>query len=416
MQVFAGAKQEKTSGGKPEFITVVVQAGAPEVTTYKPLAAEWEKQTGIRVEWVEIPQSAHRDQLLMEFSSGMSTFDVIATSARWIPEFAAAGYLEPLDNWLEPEKRKDYFGNYLDILSYKGQLYGIPHYMFAPVMYYRQDLFKKYGFRIPTNDNPMTKDEFLKASQVVTEKEGAQFFGTLIAAKRSASAISLFAEYIYREGGEIVDSAGNVRVNEPEAVRALQFMVDLVHKYKVAPPGALGFDHADLFNMFMQGRLLAGINWPYAFSATADPTQSKVADLFSVTIPWKAERSTSIVGGYGMSLAKTSARKESAWDFIKFITSTDQQYALRKKNFQAPTSQSELDMLTKDPSLTELQKVALSAMVKAVENGTLLPTIPEWSEIESRLGIALQEAMGLQKTPQQAMDDAKADILRILGK
>jgi multiple sugar transport system substrate-binding protein len=413
---FAGGTNESVAGAKPASITVAVQAGAPEPAAYKPFAADWEKTSGIKIEWIDLPQESQHDKLVTELSNGTGTYDVIALDYPWVAEFAAAGYLSPLDDYLSKEKREDFFANYLKIESYKGKLYAIPQYMFAPIMFYRTDLFDKYGIRKPTLDNPLTKEEFLAACQKVMAGEGEGFYGTIVEAKRHPVPPTHFAEYIYREGGVIVDENNVPHVNEAPAVRALQFMSDLVNTYKVAPPGALGFDHVDNHTLFIQGKLLMVINWPYAFSMASDPAQSRVSDKFAVTIPWKAVRSTSITGGWGMALAKDSKKKQAAWDFISFITGTAQQYKLRKISFQAPTSRSEMEMLQKDTSFTKLQRDSLGAMTRAVENGSFLPNIPQWSQIQDRLNVAIQEAIGKQKTPQQALDDAQADIKKILGK
>jgi multiple sugar transport system substrate-binding protein len=117
-----------------------------------------------------------------------------------------------------------------------------------------------------------------------------------------------------------------------------------------------------------------------------------------------------------MALSSDSRNKEYAWDFIDFVTATEQQYALRKASFQAPTSASELALLQADTELTALQRETLAAMSKAVDNGSLLPNIPQWSQIQDRLNVALQEALGGQKTAQRALDDAQSDIEAILSR
>lgn len=413
---FAGGTQESSADTKPKYITVAVQAGAPEPAAYKAFCSEWETSTGIKIEWIDLPQESQHDKLVTELSNATGTYDVVAMDNPWIAEFAAAGYIEPLEGYLSPEKRSDYFEGYLNIESYKGKLYSIPHYMFAPVMFYRTDLFDKYGIRHPKLDNPLTKEEFIAACKKAMAGEGEGFYGTIVEGKRIPSAAIHFLEYIYREGGVILDDNNVPHVNEAPAVRALQFIYDMVHTYKIAPPGALGFDHVENHTLFMQGKFLMVINWPYAFSLISDPAQSEVVDKFAVTIPWKAVKSTTVAGGWGMALAKDSKRKEAAWDFISFITDTEQQYKLRKLNFQAPTSRSELELLQNDPELTDLQRRSLAAMSKAVDNGSLLPNIPQWSQIQDRMNIALQEAVGKQKTPQRALDDAQADIEKILSR
>jgi multiple sugar transport system substrate-binding protein len=401
---------------KPASITINVQAGAPEVAVYKPLAQAWSDKTGIKIEWVEVTQDVEHDKLVTELSSKSGTYDVIGTDQPWIAEFAAAGYLEPLDNYISAADKADFYPAYLQLESYNGHLYGIPHYMFAPIMYYRPDLLQKYGIRIPTLDEPMTQDEFLSACQKIRTGEGGDVYGTIVEAKRHTVPVTHFAEYIFREGGVILDDQNNPHVNEPAAVAALQLETDLVNKYKCAPAGALGFDNVDNHTLFLNGKLGMAINWPYAFSLINDPANSKVIGNFDTTVAWKGVKSTTIVGGWGLAIPADSKNKAWAWNFVQYMTSTDMLYQLRKGSFGPPSRKSEMAKLMADTSITPLMRNAMATMSKAVENGTLLPQIPQWNQVADRLNIALQEAVGLQKSPQQAMDDAQADILKILGK
>lgn len=396
-----------------ETIAVAVQAGAPEVVIYQELSKAWEEQTGNRIEWVEIPQQNMHDKLVIEFSSRSGAIDATAISEPWLVEFAASGYLDALDDRISDEDRADFGFNLLTKLSYDGKLYAIPHYMFAPVLYYRTDLFEQYGLRKPTMEEPLTKEEFLAAAQAMTNGD---VFGTIVEANRNVPPVHHMIEYIYREGGQIIDENRQPRVNEPPAVKGLQFMVDLVRKYKVAPPGALGFDHVDNHTLFSQGKLGMAINWPYAYSIISDPKQSTVSDKFAIALPFKAVKTTSIVGGYSLGLVSSSRKKDVAWDWIKFITSTEQLYNLRKRNFAPPVRRSELEMLQADPTLSQAQREALEVMLKAVENGTPVPSLPEWNQVSDRLSIALQEAVSGQKSPQEALDAAQEDIEKILSR
>ncbi|MBI9051611.1 MAG: extracellular solute-binding protein [Anaerolineaceae bacterium] len=415
-QANTGEATAEEPASKPESITINVQAGAPEVAVYKPLSQAWEEKTGIKVNWIEVSQDVHHDKLITEFSTQSGAFDVIGLDQPWVAEFAAAGYLEPLDGYISAEDKADFFPAYLQLESYNGNLYGIPHYMFAPIMFYRPDLLEKYGIRIPSLDEPMTKDEFINACQAIREGEGADVYGTIVEAKRHVVPVIHFAEAIYREGGTLIDEQGNPHFNEAPAVAALQLLSDLVNEYKCAPAGALGFDNVDNHTLMQNGKLGMAINWPYAFSLLNDPASSQVIDKFDTTIPWKGVKSTTIVGGWALGIPADSKNKEWAWDFIEFMTNTENLYQLRKGSFGPPSRASEMDSLMADTTITPLMRNAMASMSKAVENGSLLPQIPEWNQIQDRLNIALQEAVGLQKTPQQALDDAQADILVILGK
>jgi multiple sugar transport system substrate-binding protein len=407
-----GSKSDKPASSGPTTITVAVQAGVPEVAIYKKLSADWEKQTGNHIQWVEIPQASQHDKLVTDFAANAKTYDAIGINQQWIAEFAAAGYVDSLDSRLSAGDKADFVPNELTMLSYKDKLYGIPQYLFAPVLFYRPDLFDKHGLRKPTLEQPLTADEFLADAQKLTADGN---FGTIVEAKRSVVSAVHFQEYVYREGGQIVDADRKAHVNEPPAVKALQYMVDLVKTHKVAPPGALGFDNVDNHTLFSQGKLGMAINFPYAYSLISDPAKSTVSGKFAIALPFKAAKTTSVVGGWGLGIPKQSKHKDVAWDWIKFLTSTDQLYNLRKQSFAPPARKSELSKLQADPAVTPAQREALQVMMQAVDNGLPVPGVPEYSKISDRLAIALQEAIG-GTPPQQALDAAQKDIQAILSK
>src|SRR5690554_1004032 len=98
-------------------ITVAVQAGAPEPAVYKELSKKFTEQTGIQIEWIELPQEEQRSKLIIELMSGSGAFDVIALDHPWVAEFAAAGFIEPLD-YLIADERDDFLPSPLAAMSY----------------------------------------------------------------------------------------------------------------------------------------------------------------------------------------------------------------------------------------------------------------------------------------------------------
>lgn len=398
-------------------LTIAVQAGAPEPAVYKELSKEFTRQTGIAIEWVDIPQEQQYSKLLIELMSGSGTYDVIALDHPWVASFAEAGYLEPLDELIASD-RADFLEGALKAMSYKGKLYGVPQYAVVVVMYYRTDLFRKYGLREPTLDRPLTWDEFLshaKALTLDTNGDGKpDIYGTIVEGKRHPVPVAAFMDWMYQAGGQVVADDGTVLVNQKPAVEALQFLVDLVHKYKVAPPGAASFDHVDNHTMFLQGSLGMAVNWQYAYSLMKDPSQSKVVNNFAVALPPKKVVSTSMSGAWGLAIPKASRNKEAAAQWIRFITSTEQLYRLRSRVFGPPVRRSELPLLTRDPSLSKEDLRALEVMTKALEQGSVFPRIPEWPQVQDRLAEAISDAISLRSTPQAALDAAARDISRML--
>ena len=88
------------------------------------------------------------------------------------PQYAAAGWAEPLDGYFEsPEAEQGFLEPFLDSVveanTVDGQLYGIPGWTDAQFLYYRQDLLDKYGF-----EPPRTWEELKTQALAIMEGEG----------------------------------------------------------------------------------------------------------------------------------------------------------------------------------------------------------------------------------------------------
>lgn len=398
-------------------ITVAVQAGAPEPAVYKELSKKFTEQTGIQIEWIELPQEEQRNKLVIELMSGSGAFDVIALDHPWVAEFAAAGFIEPLD-YLIADERDDFLPSPLAAMSYDGKLYAIPHYAVAVIMYYRTDLFEQYGLRQPTVEQPLTWDELLEAARVLTLDEDADgrpdIYGTFVMGKRHPVTVSGFMDALHQSGGSVFAEDGSVIVHSPNGIASLQRLVDLVHKHKVAPPGAASFDHVDNHTMFLQGQIGVTMNWQYAYSMFKDPSQSKVVGKFAIAPCPQNVVSTGQAGAWGLAIPTSARNKQEAEQWIKFITSPEEMYNLRLGSFGPAVRYSELELLAGSGELDPQTLQDLQTMTRAVEVGYVIPKIPEWPQIEAILAEAVSAAISQTKTAEQALSDAAREIQSIM--
>src|SRR6478609_3456104 len=65
--------------------------------------------------------------------------DILQLDVVWTPEFAAAGWLLPLDRW-KPDASA-FFPSTIAANSWAGSLYAVPWYMDVGMLYWRTDLF-----------------------------------------------------------------------------------------------------------------------------------------------------------------------------------------------------------------------------------------------------------------------------------
>src|SRR5712691_7771925 len=99
----------------------------------------------------QIPWTSAHEKLLTAFV-GRSTPDLAQLGSTWIPEFAAIGALEKLDDPVAGSKGvspRGYFPGIWQTTLYDGAVYGIPWYVDTRVLFYRKDLLARVGFPQP---------------------------------------------------------------------------------------------------------------------------------------------------------------------------------------------------------------------------------------------------------------------------
>ena len=402
--VFAGGASEKPAA---KAITIGAEAGGPYMQFYKALAAkEFTPKTGITVNWVDVPHADMHQKFLTEAASGAGAIDVFNADQPWVPEFAAAGYLMPMDKYLTSDDRADFLSTALDTVTYKGKIYALPYLVHDNVLYYRTDLFQKAGISAP----PTTWDEYVADAQKLT---GGGVFGTIVEGKQSGAASAKFLDIVYQAGGSVFDSQGNPAIDQAW-IDAFNFYLDLIYKYKVAPPGSPTFDNADTHNLLIQGKLAMAPGWPYMYSMVKDPKISKVVGLIKVAEqPGKVKR-TAAVFSWGFCVNAASKAQDAAGAFLKFATSTDSIAQLAETFVNPAVRRSALDRMKGDTALSDSDRTVISTMTAAVEHGRTIPMIPQWPRIDDRIQWALSAVTSRQVTPEQAASQLSSDIKDIM--
>ncbi|NLE52688.1 MAG: extracellular solute-binding protein, partial [Chloroflexi bacterium] len=127
----------------------------------------------VTVELVEFGGSDEqlKEQYALDLSVG-SGYDLMSFDGFWVPEFVGAGLLEPLEEVAGPVVNEWDGWNHIspgiqEILSYQGQVYGIPAGTDVRQIFYRTDLFEQAGIEVPWQ--PTSWDEVLETARTLKE-------------------------------------------------------------------------------------------------------------------------------------------------------------------------------------------------------------------------------------------------------
>ncbi|MBC6934863.1 MAG: sugar ABC transporter substrate-binding protein [Chloroflexi bacterium] len=257
---------------------------------------------GITIEIIEVPFADVYQVLKTEFVAGSGAFDVVTFYPSYIGDFAGNGYLLPLDDLMAREPASVWDPNMDDVLApfrelynkWGGQTYALTIDGDVLVMMYRADLFsnedekaafmEQYGRELRP---PETWSEWLEVAEFFTRDAGETlagevltqpFYGTAEFGRRGFS----YAWYLNRaasNGVMLFDEQMNPGINSPEAVAALQNMIDTL---KFAPPDVLNFGYDELRDAFIGGQLAMVVQWTDVPKKAADPSISRIAGKVGV--------------------------------------------------------------------------------------------------------------------------------------
>lgn len=106
------------------------------------------------------------------FRSPSQTPDVIQMPTTYISQFASSGYLAPLDSYVSSSKLAPFWSgipkNVQNMGDYNGKLYAVNNGNNDFGIFYNKVMFKKAG--LPTNWQPKTWNDILKAAQAIKKK------------------------------------------------------------------------------------------------------------------------------------------------------------------------------------------------------------------------------------------------------
>ena len=224
-------------------VTFSGSAVGREAEVVRAQLARWSAAGGVEVEIRATPDSAdQRHQLYVQWLNARSTEpDVLQLDVVWTPEFAAAGWLLPLDRFA-PEVA-GFFPATIEANRWNGVLYGLPWFVDVGMLYWRTDLFERA---------PASFEELTALAREAMRAPGVRY-GIVWQGARYEGLVTVFLEHLGGFGGRILDDDGAVVVDSEASVRALSWMRDAIHQDGIVPAAALTWHEEETRFAFQNG-------------------------------------------------------------------------------------------------------------------------------------------------------------------
>lgn len=291
------------------------------------LLPEFEKKTGIKVNYEIVPYENAREKEVLNFTSRgdltMALVDLV-----WIGEFAENGWLVPVEDLAkdkaitDPNLKLDgFFPLLLEAFgSWGGTVYGLPFDNYSGLLFYNSCKLKEAGFDKP----PATWAEFKDVyGPKLTDASKNQYAYALQSRRGETQSADSFMRFLWPFGGSLLNKDFKSNLNSKESQAGLTFRQDLL---KYMPPGVVSFDHAEAVNALAQGQVAMITEWSAFYSTLADPATSKLSDCLAVAPePAGPAGRLPALGGFSLAVASQASpeQQKATWLFIQWATSEE---------------------------------------------------------------------------------------------
>ncbi len=381
---------------------------------------EFEALTGINVEVDLLQYLKMHDKQVLEMTKPQGDYDLISMVVMWKAEYALADMILPLEPFFEQANLNvpgydfdDLIPAYVEVTGIAGgdniykdgpgaQLYGLPFGAETSILVYRKDLFDQYNKKVPT-----TYDELIEVSKFFKE-EVSGVSGLTMRAASGHHATHGWLLHASPFGATVFDENWEPAFTSPEAIKTIEFMQEVV---KYGPDGMTGFTQSEEFQAFLQGDAALYLDASVFAGIVKDPKKSKVYDKVGFALHPTAKTNLSETGGFGLAIPKNAQNPEAAFLFMQYLTMKETERKIIE-NGGAPfrtSSVSDPELQVQYPEFVVLEEQLKNA------NPDWRPIIPEWGEINGPyLGVAINQALTGEKTPEQAMQDIVDPVRNIM--
>ncbi len=394
----AGEPEVSSPANRPDKIKIMVD------TTFQPyieeIAAQYEKQYGIKVEIASSDHSSLHDNIEKSIVRAYSDVDIILVDVVWTPEFARAGYLEPLRNYVQSDLRDKILPIAYDQRVINNDLYALPELYAFPItieekfLYYNAKMLKSVGIYAPPN----TWEELISMVQYVKEK-GLAKYGLVWGWGQGEALVSDYTWLLNALHGQFKDANGNWIFNQGGGVRALDFMVNSLKGNELSDPSSLTINDVDAINKFAAGDIPFLVSWSYANKLLNHNPDFKMALVPGFK---DYQRSSTVTGGGALGITRSSKHKDWAWKFIDLTNTQRHEISVNDYLGSIPVWNDlfdNLELKTKYPNLN-----LMTEQFGYATNRPSMSSYVEWSKV---MQTSLVSALTGNQTPKKALDEAK---------
>lgn len=336
------------------------------------------------VEWVDMTNDsgAMREQLTTALKAGSAEYDILSLDVVWAGEFAASGFILPIDMMmdeadLDPD---DYNAGSMASGYYNGKQYVMPFFPDLGLLYYRADIVS------PEDAAKLIAGDYTFAD--------LQAMAETYKGEEGTATGFVFQSSLY-EG--LVCNANEFTANWTDLAGGLQAMKAMVES-DATPDNILNYTEGETANSFVKGDSVFARNWPYQWGEIKADGTISTDQVGTAPLPGGCT-----VGGWLLAISRTSENPDGAFEFMKFLNSYEGQKIMSGEGGYLPGVNAYLD---DDTIVGQDDRFAMEGFQNALRSTIARPVSSEYSKVSD----ALQQAIYAYLTGAADIDATVAAV------
>ena len=365
---------------------------------YEEVLPEFQQELGFPVRYISagIPDQDFKARAALDIKSGKGP-DILDLDQFWIPEFAEAGFLLPLDNYYAnwPD-RTQYYEGVQRMGQYRGHTYMVVWNADVRLLFYHKPILEQAGIKLPWQ--PQSWEDIIAAAKQIQAKAPGVTPLQVDAGVEMGEATTMQGFYmvLLGAGGRLYDQEGQKWIGESPALRqAAEFYERIYQKDKLADGqlqvAAKARDKS--FERFQKGQIAIYLEGTWFYTSVLDPKGPWGVPDRDERIGWAympkempsppgTPNWVSISGGDGLVINPNCRQPERAWKVVAALNTLSRQVRLfgrkpftptrrdlaalpevQKNRFIAETAEALMPITTSRPGLSEYQEISFQVQL-----------------------------------------------------
>lgn len=203
------------------------------------------------------------------------------------------------------------------VMNINGQYFGVARLAFPGGLFVRKDLLDAKGVKIPKTYDPDVVQMAQKCQDPAKDLWG---FGQTL--NRSDDGNGYMQNILWDYGGSVWDKDGKPALGTTflkQNLAALQFSVDTITKYKIQPPGVMGWTDVHNNEAYLAGKLVSTNNGASLYYAMVSKKHALAEKTQVILTPGGPAGSFLFAGPYNWGIFNKSKNAELCEDLIRWV-------------------------------------------------------------------------------------------------